>query len=328
MPRFSVVVPVYNAEKYLEKCIDSVLLQSFNDLELVLVNDGSTDSSGHICDRFAASDKRVKVIHQKNQGHITARMNGVKAASGEYILFLDSDDYWFEGLAEKVDEKLTKYNSDIFIFRLERGGIPCHDFFKAEKGDISREEFFQVLLSEPGLNALPIKAVKASVLKNIDISLFASFKNSEDLVLTVKMASEAEKISYIQDILYYYRETPGSITHSYNPNGINEYVWSRAVLWEAIEKLGLANSENRIKFNNAFLWHVSEYALQISKKKKLNFKNRKIEYKKITDMPRFVQAVKNYDPCNFSTAKRLRINLLKSRMYFLLYLTDRIRLKF
>lgn len=328
MPRFSVVVPVYNAEKYLEKCIDSVLSQSFDNLELILVDDGSTDGSGHICDRFAALDKRVKVIQQKNQGHITARMNGAKAACGEYILFLDSDDYWLEGLAQKVDEKLNLYNSEILVYRFTRGEAPCHDFFKSEKSEITKADFFQVLVSEPGLNALYSKAVKASIVKDVDVSSFASFRNSEDLVLTVKMVSAAKKISYIQDVLYYYRETPGSITNSYNPNAVNEYIKSRAVLWEQMESLGIDSAENRIRFNNAFLWRVCEIALQISKQKEMNHKSKKCEYKKISEIPQFIKAVNCCDLTGFSKVKKLRISLLKKHMYYLLYLTDKIRMLF
>ena len=107
-PGFSIVIPVYNAEKYLGECVESVLSQSVTDFELILVNDGSTDKSGHLCDRFALRDERVKVIHQPNSGHITARMNGVSAAEGDYIMFLDSDDYWLDGALSAVANNLEE----------------------------------------------------------------------------------------------------------------------------------------------------------------------------------------------------------------------------
>lgn len=107
MHTFSVVVPVYNVEVYLNECIDSILSQTFTDFELILVNDGSKDSSGTICDEYAQKDSRVRVIHKKNGGQSTARNVGLKQAVGEYIVFLDSDDYiaektFFQDLADKI----------------------------------------------------------------------------------------------------------------------------------------------------------------------------------------------------------------------------------
>lgn len=92
-PSISVIVPVYNAEKYLERCIDSILKQTFTNFELLLINDGSTDRSGDICDKYAKTDCRVKVFHQKNSGAVIARKEGLKESTGEYIVFIDSDDY-------------------------------------------------------------------------------------------------------------------------------------------------------------------------------------------------------------------------------------------
>lgn len=95
-PMFSIIIPVYNTEKELERCVRSVTGQTFRDLELILVDDGSRDNSGALCDAFAAEDPRVKVIHQQNSGCSEARNSGVRAAQGEYLLFLDSDDMWDE----------------------------------------------------------------------------------------------------------------------------------------------------------------------------------------------------------------------------------------
>ena len=89
----SVIVPVYNVEKYLVQCVDSILNQTYKNIEIILVDDGSTDSSGEICDRYAGSNNNIQCIHKKNQGLGMARNSGIEAASGEYIVFVDSDDY-------------------------------------------------------------------------------------------------------------------------------------------------------------------------------------------------------------------------------------------
>lgn len=93
MPKISIIVPVYNVEKYLEKCVRSILAQTFTDFELILVDDGSPDSSGAMCDQFAEQDQRVKVIHKENGGLSDARNAGIELATGEYLGFVDSDDY-------------------------------------------------------------------------------------------------------------------------------------------------------------------------------------------------------------------------------------------
>ena len=114
---FSVIVPVYNVEKYLNECVDSILTQTFEDFELVLVDDGSTDTSGDICNQYAQNDCRVKVIHKQNGGQSTARNLGVKNATGKYAVFLDSDDFisdknFFGDLAKKIKE-----DTDVVVFK-------------------------------------------------------------------------------------------------------------------------------------------------------------------------------------------------------------------
>lgn len=109
MPLISVIVPIYNAEKFLHYCIDSILNQSFVDFEILLVNDGSTDNSGKICDKYAEKDTRVKVIHKQNGGVSSARNAGIEAAQGEYICFVDSDDYLESNYLKELIETKKKY---------------------------------------------------------------------------------------------------------------------------------------------------------------------------------------------------------------------------
>lgn len=325
MPRFSVVVPVYNAQKYLEKCINSVLTQSFGDLELILVDDGSPDGSGRICDRFAEKDNRVKVIHQQNQGHITARMNGVKAATGEYILFLDSDDWFLPEAIQTVNRAVERFGCDMLLFRLERGGVPCADFFGGEQEEVSKADYYTVNLERTALNSLVLRAVKRSLFDGADISGFEHFRNSEDLLLVLQLVKKADKISYIPAVLYGYRENENGITATFNKNALNEFVESRAVLWAEIQKLGLDNETNTVRLNTAFMRRAADAALQISRDKSMNFSMKKEQYKKITDMPFFKAAVLNFDSAAFGTAKKMRIKLLENNLYMLVFITDKLR---
>lgn len=115
MPKLSVVIPIYNTEKYLRECIDSILAQTFADFELILVDDGSTDKSGMICDEYSRSDHRIRVIHQKNGGVTAARKRGVEAAAGEYISFVDSDDWIDPHMYQNMLMKADAYRADMIL---------------------------------------------------------------------------------------------------------------------------------------------------------------------------------------------------------------------
>lgn len=114
-PLISVIIPVYNVEKYLRRCLDSVIAQTYQNFEIICVDDGSIDDSGKICDQYAVRDARIKVIHQENQGPSAARNRGLDAAEGEYIAFVDSDDYILEDMYKKMLDKLLNYNVDLCV---------------------------------------------------------------------------------------------------------------------------------------------------------------------------------------------------------------------
>lgn len=113
MDSISIIVPVYNVEQYLCKCIDSILMQTFKHLQIILVDDGSEDLSGKICDKYEQKDKRIKVIHKQNGGLSDARNCGLDNASGEYVIFVDSDDYIEKDACAKLIEIASKYKVDI-----------------------------------------------------------------------------------------------------------------------------------------------------------------------------------------------------------------------
>ena len=115
MPKLSVIVPVYNTEKYLRECVDSILAQTFTDFELILVDDGSTDGSGAICDEYAGKDSRIRVIHQENGGATLARRSGVRIAQGEYVAFVDSDDWIAQHIYQNMMEKAETCGADVIL---------------------------------------------------------------------------------------------------------------------------------------------------------------------------------------------------------------------
>lgn len=208
----SVIVPVYNSEKYLEKCIGSILNQTYENLELILIDDGSKDNSGLICDKYAAFDKRVKVIHKENAGVSSARNQGVDCASGEYIAFVDSDD-WLEESTFQILIDLLKYkNSDMVVsnvyFRNEKE--VCSIGIPANEHTYSPEEANQLLLKFQFSSSLWLCLYSRKLIKGNYLNESIHFW--EDLEYQYRIISKANNIVVNNTPLYHYRE--GSITHS------------------------------------------------------------------------------------------------------------------
>lgn len=130
MKKISIIVPVYNVERYIERCVESICQQTYTNTEIILVDDGSTDSSGKICDEIAVKDPRIRVIHQQNSGLSAARNAGLAVAKGEYIAFVDSDDYIAQEMYSVMIENMEKYDLDIIgctSFRDKGGKISGKD---------------------------------------------------------------------------------------------------------------------------------------------------------------------------------------------------------
>jgi len=219
--RFSIVVPIYNAEEYLTACIDSVLAQTEGSFELLLADDGSTDACPEICDRAAAADPRVRVLHQANAGPIAARRNGIMAAKGEYILFADADDLLVPNALETLGDCIDETGADLVIYnnvsRFEgRDDVPTPPVFADHSvfAGADKEQVYGVLIDSWKLNNLWIKAIKATLLQqdDTDYAPFYGNPNADDLLMSLYPITNAEKIVYLDQPLYIYRRIPGSIS--------------------------------------------------------------------------------------------------------------------
>lgn len=217
MTKLSVIIPVYNVEAYLAKCVESVLAQDFADYELLLVDDGSTDNSGSMCDEYAAAHAHIQVIHQQNKGLGGARNTGIEAACGDYLLFVDSDDFIKEGMFSYLYQTAVENNSDVVSFGM--------DYVDA-KGNVleSRRAFDNGtcnlhLEENPALFSLDPYAwnkiyKRALFLKN-DIR-FPERMWYEDLCVTPKLLLCADTITLTDRVFYQYLQRDDSIMHVKN----------------------------------------------------------------------------------------------------------------
>lgn len=203
----SVIVPVYNTEEYLERCVDSIINQSYKNLEIILVNDGSTDRSGFICDDFKKKDSRIKVIHKENGGQSSARNLGLEKVTGEFITFVDSDDWINSKIYEKCLEVFKKENSDVVDFRpVYTTGETRKNNTDAHYSTISGTEnilYDYLYRGQKELCPFSVcrKVYKSNLFKN---TRFPDGKINEDIITNFMILEECNKLTHIDYIGYYY----------------------------------------------------------------------------------------------------------------------------
>lgn len=209
-PLISVVVPVYNVEEYLNQCVDSILDQTYKNLEVILINDGSKDNGGKICDAYAEKDARVKVIHQTNKGLSGARNSGLELVSGEYLAFVDSDDWIEPNMFSRLTELLQENNLDIV-----ECGIAKSNVKKQAKKDVQLtiETYEEALKRIIKNNQYSVwrRIYKTSLVKDYR---FLEGKTSEDVYFTIDNLKKVDRIGVYLMPFYNYRYNPTSITKS------------------------------------------------------------------------------------------------------------------
>ena len=218
----SVVVPVYNVHSFLDNCVKSILNQTYKNIEIILVDDGSTDDSGLICDSYAKIDNRVKVIHKTNGGLSDARNVGIKNANGMYITFVDSDDYLDENYVKVLYILITENNSDIACSRMKKtDSLNDKIINKNEKINIynSIDAIKEILYQRNIDNSAPSKLFKKDLFENILFPVGYAF---EDLDTMYKLFLQANKIVSTTNNYYLYYQRQGSILHTVKDKTIND----------------------------------------------------------------------------------------------------------
>lgn len=222
-PFFSVMVPVYNVKMYLDRCVQSLLDQTFGDSEIILVNDGSTDGSGSLCDQWQAKyPDRIRVVHQKNQGLLMARTTGFREAKGRYFVAVDSDDMLHPRALETFHDYICRYNADVVLYhasRQEDYSVPLREL-PFRDGEVMNVRNHEVLRRMAGatfeLNNLVTKVFRRE-LAQVQPPERAHISQGEDLVYSLPVMDGAERVVYCDRVFYYYRPNPTSITRTYKP---------------------------------------------------------------------------------------------------------------
>ncbi len=332
MVQLSIIVPVYNAEKYLKKCIDSILNQTYRDFELILVNDGSKDNSASIIDDYKNKHPEVVVIHKENGGPTTARREGIKCAKGEYVLFVDSDDWLEDSMCETMLNNAKLYGADAVIcdmLREEKTRVVTmvnvleegvYDK-AASKGKIYPVMLFDYSVDGPATNpSLCNKMIKREILEKILKAVDGNIAYGEDALCSYPALLDAETICVIRKPFYHYRYNNESVTNVYDEKLLDKFLLLHDELKKHFETRGFDAT-------NQLYGYVAKYSLSCIRKELLQ--NKKVPLKKR------IERVKQYvkDPrvrmafeksinkvTNKKTKKKMKL-ICKDRLYnlFLLF---------
>lgn len=242
--RFSIIVPVYNVERYIEECLESIKSQSFNEYEIIVVNDGSNDTSGIICKRFARSnpDMQIRIIDQENKGLLLARRAGICAAEGEYCMHVDGDDAIRQDALELINTTIESNNPDLILIR----GSFSRKYTKCQLGALPwsvKTNGLQNKLAVLGAfvdGYIPNLCFKVAKRSCVDhdrgYEEYAGLTIGEDQLQSLYLLDRAEKICYLDEALYYYRQTPSSSTGCYRPGKQTQYGSFKEAVYRQAEK--------------------------------------------------------------------------------------------
>ncbi|EOE6412148.1 glycosyltransferase family 2 protein [Enterococcus hirae] len=227
MCEISIIVPVYKVEKYLKKCVDSILAQTFSDFELILVDDGSPDNSGRICDDYAKKDARVRVVHKQNGGLSSARNAGIEVAKGKYLGFVDSDDYIAEDMYELLYKAIIKEEADLSIcgiYDVYEGKDPI--IKPTIKKTVTAEEALLLILQG---NIISVHAVNKLYKRELFSTIrYPEGKYHEDSFIIVDLLNQCHKVAIDSEQKYYYYHRLGSI----NTENFSEKQFEFIEAWE------------------------------------------------------------------------------------------------
>jgi glycosyltransferase involved in cell wall biosynthesis len=323
LPKISVVIPVYNVENYLHRCIDSLLNQTFQDFEIILIDDGSKDNSGKICDEYAQKDKRIKVFHKKNARVSAARNDGIKIAKGKYISFIDSDDWIEPEMYQEMINRAEKLNLDFIMCDYKKRSNDYEDKRTQpirggyySKRDI-KNELFQCLIMFENIEYPPtisnwVCLFNLEFLKKNNLYYDEDIHYDEDSIFGSKIMYHANNFYYLKNQHYYnYYYNANSTTNTYNENKWNSFLKINERLVKYFGKTIEYDFSRQIKINMLYLTLSALGQIKYSEK---HGKERINMIKKIMFHPKVKELFKEFKLPNVSWKTKVIILLIKFKM--------------
>lgn len=314
----SVIVPVYNVQEYLRECIDSIIKQTYSDLEILLIDDGSRDQSGIICDEYARNDNRIKVIHIENSGVSSARNTGLQIANGDWIAFVDSDDWLETNYFEELLNTAITNNAEVVLCgynRVTSGNIESINNSGTLTVLNSREFLIKVLNPQIGIGFCHMKLYKKEAIKDVlfDTNLIVG----EDALFNEQIACNVKKVGMLEKSLYNYRINVNSVVRKYEPEYANKYLKSMEVNKGYLLNNYVGDKEVMQNYYNFVAFHVLLVAVNYCYNKNNPEKNRTATLKRICGYKEFKDGIEKSNYNNLSITRKITLFTIKYKLYFL-----------
>ena len=321
-PLISVIVPVYNVEKYLDRCVNSIINQTYTNIEVLLVDDGSKDKSPKMCDDWSKKDKRIKTIHKENGGVSSARNVALDNAKGEYITCVDSDDWLEENFLDEMYNTLIGNKADYITCGYNRTYEDGHSELFNDDGSITivGPEVYadRVLEVQPGYGFTHMKLVRRDTIG--DIRFNESLKVGEDALFNIELCNKVKRIVLLNKPLYNYYFNPDSLVRKYDSNYVNKYYTSMEAMYNYIN----STSKNK-KIYKYIAFHVLLVCVNYCYHPEN--KNPKESLKEVCNMPLFKEAIKKADTKNWAKKRKITLFTLKFKLYSLTAIICKMRQK-
>lgn len=315
----SVIIPVYNTEKYISACLDSILKQSEVSIEIIIIDDGSTDSSASICDKYAQEYSNIKALHIKNSGPATAKNEGIELAQGNYIALTDSDDRMEPLMLYKMVNAGTKHNADIICCnykQIDENGNISHINSTNKQYVLNHEEGLIHFFSKDKIySQCWTKLYKRQMLNDNHIMNDPGLRTDEDFIFNIRAFVHAQTTVIVDEPLYEYTHRENSLAHSYFKKNMNQYIENR------IKRVHVTQDAVKNESENVKEWSIVHIIMYLNE---LLGKVANVPYfytdKRIKDIFKFIRNNKRilnkyYNHCGFSKIGKSLILYLPSRLY-------------
>lgn len=314
----SIIVPVYNVEKYIEKCLKSILLQTYENIEIILIDDGSIDSSGKICDYYSSKYKKIKTFHKENGGLADARNYGLDKAKGNYVCFIDSDDFINQNMIKELYSSLKRNKTQIVACKFKN----VNEEFELKNSKLKINIQNEIVFNKK-------EALKAMVNLNLGFApnvcnklfeknlftkdcYFPDGRLYEDMIVMTKILNKVNLVSYIDCELYYYVQRKNSITEKFNLKEIDHIDMSNEVLDFVFENC-------RSVYKHFVTYHAINYMAVINKMIKNNFIDNIVYTKARKFIKNNEKIIFNDDNISFKKKVQLYIFMCSKKIYLIIY---------
>lgn len=333
-PKVSVIIPIYNIEQYLSRCIESIINQTYKNIEIILVDDGSPDNCGRICDEYAQKDNKIKVIHKQNRGLVSARNAGYKAVSGDWVMYVDGDDWIDVNTCEELVGYIEKYADIDVIFWNCIQELDCHsikgkwEWTCNEKerlyiGEECNNLAYNTLIYKSGIATACCKLIRYDFAQSNNLIHNAVLKQGiEGVEFSFRIFISTKRALFIKKYFYHYRYNVNSISKKVDEKN-TQYIIAGFI--EINNRISQFDHTERECFQSALYQRALYILIAIAlntyfhKNNKDPFKIKKKKYKDIVVNNTFFREALNYVECSqFDILRKITLHIIKKECYFLL----------